>query len=571
MIPGATLSLAGLVVAFAAATTAVGAASGAPVHFLLADLVMGMTFVGCGIGAARLRPGSPAGPMLLACGGLWFVGSYAPTGRPMLSELGFAFEGYYDLVLAALLLILSSTAHRLDPRWLVQALGIATGLRSLGRLLLLGGDANFAAFELVEILSNLAISALAATIGFVAIRRLLSSGPVWRRVRLLVVGVGGLAMAAAAFDSFEYAWSTATGSLVVQLSDPWAELFAWSVFGARLVVPVGFLVATLRLRGAPGPLGPLAAGLEGGRTSTAVGDALRTALGDPSLRLLRPVDGEAWADEDGSPSVLAAPEGGHAVTMVGPRDRPSAALVHDAGLAEQPELLAGVVRILGLALENERLEGELREQLRMVTESRERIVTAAEDERRRLERDLHDGAQQRLIGVMLALQQARSSADANAEPAAIREQLDAAAGETAGAIHDLRELARGIHPAILEDEGLGAAVAALARRVGVRVDLTMSLNGRLPAIVESTVYFTIAEALTNTQRHAEATHARVRVVHDDASLHVEVTDDGRGGAAPERGSGLRGLADRIVAIGGQFEIVSEPGRGTRLRATLPTS
>ena len=270
-----------------------------------------------------------------------------------------------------------------------------------------------------------------------------------------------------------------------------------------------------------------------------MGDAIRTALGDRSLVLMRAADPGTWIGEDGAHAVLPAPGEGRAVTLVGREDEPLAAIVHDPALLEQPELLEAVVRVLRLALENERLESQLREQLQAVTESRERIVTAAEDERRRLERDLHDGAQQRLIGVMLALQQARATADADSVPEALREQLDNAASETTEAINELRELARGIHPAILEDEGLGAAVAALARRAGIPVDVRLDLDGRLPRLVESTAYFTIAEALTNTQRHARASHATVRVAHAGDALELEVSDDGQGGADAARGSGLQ--------------------------------
>jgi len=564
------LVLAACVIAFAMITTVVGMANGAPVQFLATDLVMGLVFVICGLTAVWLRPASPAGAMLLVCGGLWFVGSYAPTGHPVLFPLGFAFERYYDLVLAALLLMLSSPSQRLQPLWLIRALGASMAARSLGRLLLLDPEVNFAAFEAVEIVSNFAIAGFAALVGIVALGRLMRSGPVWRRVRWLILSAGGVAMTAMAFDSFEYAWSTTTGNLLVEIEDPGGEIFGWAVFGARTLVPIAFLLATLRLRSAPGPLGPLSAGLERSDGSGTVGDALRAALGDSSLVLLRPVDGERWITEDGAPAAPPAPSDSRAVTLVGPEDRASAALVHHPGLLEQPELLAAVVRVLRLALENERLESELREQLLAVTESRARIVTAAEEERRRLERDLHDGAQQRLIGVMLALQHARSTADSQGAPEALREQLDAAASETTGAINELRELARGIHPAILEDEGLEVAVAALARRVGIPVEISMTLNGRLRRMVESTTYFTIAEALTNTQRHARANHATVCVVHAGTALELEVTDDGQGGAAAERGSGLSGLADRLMALGGRFEVISNDGRGTRILAMIPT-
>ena len=297
--------------------------------------------------------------------------------------------------------------------------------------------------------------------------------------------------------------------------------------------------------------------------------APRSGIGRSSL--MRAAEPGTWIGEDGAHAALPLPGEGRAVTLVGREDEPLAAIVHDPALLEQPELLEAVVRVLRLALENERLESQLREQLQAVTESRERIVTAAEDERRRLERDLHDGAQQRLIGVMLALQQARATADADSVPEALREQLDNAASETTEAINELRELARGIHPAILEDEGLGAAVAALARRAGIPVDVRLDLDGRLPRLVESTAYFTIAEALTNTQRHARASHATVRVAHAGDALELEVSDDGQGGADAGRGSGLSGLADRVMAVGGRLEVDSEAGGGTRIRATIPTS
>ena len=563
------LALSAAVIGFALLTTGVGMAHGAPLHFLVADLAMGLVFVVCGVAAAWLRPGSPAGPMLLACGGLWFVGSYAPTGHPVLFPLGFAFEGYYDLVLAALLLILSSPSQRIRPRWLIGALGASMGARSLGRLLLLDPDPNFAAFEAVEIVSNFVMAGLAVLVGVAAVRGLIRSGPVWRRVRMLVLIAGAIVMTARAFDSFEYAWSTATGDLLVDIADPAGTIVAWAVFGLRTLVPIAFLEATLRIRSAVGPIGPLSAGLERPGGSATLGDALRAALGDPSLVLLRSNDTEEWVSEAGAPADLPRPIDERSVTLLGPDERPSAAIVHDPALLEQPELLAAVVRVLRLALDNERLEAELREQLQAVTDSRERIVTAAEDERRRLERDLHDGAQQRLIGVMLALQQARSTADAEAAPKSLRDQLESAAREASEAIHELRELARGIHPAILEDEGLEAAVAALARRVGIPVDVGVTLDGRLPRMVESTAYFTIAEALTNTQRHARASHATVRVRQAGASVELEVSDDGQGGAAPERGSGLRGLADRVITLGGQFEVISKAGSGTRIRATMP--
>ncbi|MDQ3880498.1 MAG: histidine kinase [Chloroflexota bacterium] len=580
------------VIAFAAITTVVGALSGAPGEFLALDLATGLTFVGAGLTAAWVRPRSVIAPALLISGALWFVGSYAPSGQPVVTYLGFAFERYYDLVLAALLLILSSPAQRLERRSAVALLASAMAVRSLGRLFLQDPVRTYgcaecvpnpfavwperAAFETVEIASNVAVVGAIALITIVVIRRLVRAGPAVRRARWPMLIAGGLAMGAAAFDALEYAYSTWTSAPLVQLPDPWDAVFSWAQFAARTLVPLAFLVVTVRLRSAPGPLGALAARLDRSSGSGSIGDALRTALGDPSLVLLRPADGdrgepsEVWITEVGTPAERPRASADRDVTFVGPPERLLAALLHDRALRDQPQLLEAVVRVLRLALENERLEASLREQLRAVTESRQRIVTATEEERRRLERDLHDGAQQRLVGVMLALRQAREAAAAGADPGALSEELDAAARQTSEAMRELRELARGIHPAILEDEGLAAAVRALSRRAGIPVAMRLAVNGRLPRVVESTAYFTIAEALTNAGRHARAAHAQVRIEQSDRTLEVEVTDDGDGGAQPERGSGLRGLADRVTAVGGSFEIASEPGRGTRIRATIPT-
>ena len=573
------------VAAFALVTTLVGIASGAPVDFLVLDLVTGSSFLAAGLVAARLRPGSPAVPALLTAAALWFVGSYGPSGQPILSQLGFAFERWYDVVLAALLLALSSRAQRLEPPGVVGLLVAAFALRSGGRLFLVDPVRSYGcatcppnpfaistdprAFEAVEIGANTSIAILAAVVGVIVVRRLVQAGPVLRRVRWPILIAGVLAMAAATLDAAEYAWSTATGALLLELGAPLDLVLDWGLFVARVLVPLAILLATLRLRAASGPLGPFAARLDQTSSSGTAEAALRVALGDPSLLLLRRHADGTWRSEGGNPVDLPADGSGRAVTLVGPADRALAAVIHDPALADQPELVQGVVHVLRLALENERLEGELREQLQAVTESRTRIVTAVEDERRRLERDLHDGAQQRLIGVTLALQQARGTAESVRAPDALRRHLDAAAQETNEAIRELRELARGIHPAILADEGLPAAVTALARRAGIAVDVRVDVTGRLPSVVESTAYFTVAEALTNTQRHSGATHASVRLACVDGTLQVEVGDDGQGGARPDRGSGLRGLADRVQAVGGRLDIESDRRIGTRVRATIP--
>ena len=199
--------------------------------------------------------------------------------------------------------------------------------------------------------------------------------------------------------------------------------------------------------------------------------------------------------------------------------------------------------------------------------SRARIVEATDAERRRLERNLHDGAQQRLVALSLSLRLALSRV--HTDPAGTTDLLDESVAELAGATAELRELARGIHPAVLTDRGLDAALKAVAARAPVPVEVTSNLAERLPAPVEAAAYFVVAEALTNVARYAEATRADVQIERDGTSVTVEVTDDGAGGADPGTGSGLRGLADRVATLDGSLDVVSPPGKGTIVRAVLP--
>jgi signal transduction histidine kinase len=199
--------------------------------------------------------------------------------------------------------------------------------------------------------------------------------------------------------------------------------------------------------------------------------------------------------------------------------------------------------------------------------SRKRIVTAADEARRRLERNLHDGAQQRFVSLSLALRLTQSLLESDTEKAA--EHLRGAQRELTQGLEELRELARGIHPAILTERGLRAAVDSLVLRAQVPVDVTDMPEGRLPPEVEAAAYYVVSECVANVTRYAGAERASVAVSLTGATAVVEVADDGAGGADPSLGSGLRGLADRVEAIGGRLEIVSPPGAGTRVRAVLP--
>jgi signal transduction histidine kinase len=220
-----------------------------------------------------------------------------------------------------------------------------------------------------------------------------------------------------------------------------------------------------------------------------------------------------------------------------------------------------------VAVENVRLDAELQARLDELRESRARIVEAGYAERRRVERDLHDGAQQRLVALALELQMVRSRMES--DPGAAAGMLEEAAGELAAATQELRELARGIHPALLSDRGLEAALEALAQRAPLPVTVEAEHGERPSEAVEAAAYFVVSEALTNVTRHAGARSAEVRVARRDGWLDLEVRDDGSGGADVAAGSGLRGLADRIGALGGTLEIDSPPGAGTTLRVSLP--
>jgi signal transduction histidine kinase len=222
-----------------------------------------------------------------------------------------------------------------------------------------------------------------------------------------------------------------------------------------------------------------------------------------------------------------------------------------------------------VAKENVRLDAELQARLDELRESRARIVEAGYAERRRVERDLHDGAQQRLVALALQMQIVRAKLET--DPAAAADLLEGAADELTGATEELRELARGLHPPLLADRGLVPALEALASRAPVPVAVQAEEIEPAPEAVEAAAYFVVAEALTNVARHAEADRAVVRVARPDGMLCVEVEDDGNGRADVAAGSGLRGLADRVGALDGTLEVEGRPGRGSTVRATLPVA
>jgi signal transduction histidine kinase len=292
-------------------------------------------------------------------------------------------------------------------------------------------------------------------------------------------------------------------------------------------------------------------------------ERLSRALGDPTLDVAYRLGDGRYVDAAGRP--IALPQGpDRAVTAVTAGGEEIAALVHDPALLDEPGLVESVRATAGLVLDNERLAAEVRSQLAEVRASRGRIVAAGDAERRRIERNLHDGAQQRLVTLSLALGLEASRADTTAAGALSRAQ-----DEVELAIAELRELARGIHPTLLRDEGLEAAVEALARRTPLPVTVRGTVRDRLPDAVELAAYFVAAESLTNVVKHASATEASVMLGREPGVLRISVTDDGVGGARVAADSGLAGLRDRLEALDATLVIESEPAEGTTVSAEIP--
>lgn len=331
---------------------------------------------------------------------------------------------------------------------------------------------------------------------------------------------------------------------------------------AVLVGPGAFLVGLVRERLSYGSVAELVRTIERAPIGQLQG-ALRRALRDPGLRVGFP-SAEGYVDESGE--VLALPTGrSQAVLTIG-GEPPIAVVLHDASLANEPTLLTAASAATRLALDNARLHALVQEQLGEVRASRRRIIEAGADQRRRLERDLHDGAQQRMLAVGIALQLLQRQIGGGA---GATELLTEARTELDAALAELRELARGIHPAVLSAQGLGAAVRMLARRVPVPVAVEDAVAHRPAQAVESAAYFIVSEALNNVVKHAHARSVRILLCRNENWLHVEVVDDGVGGADAERGSGLRGIVDRAAAFDGAVHITDVQPTGTRIAVDLP--
>ena len=298
-----------------------------------------------------------------------------------------------------------------------------------------------------------------------------------------------------------------------------------------------------------------------------VREMLAERLGDRSLNIAYWLpDRGVFVDDRGHRVDLPGAGSGRAWTAVEREGTRVAAIVHDAELDATPELVHAAASAAALAIDNERLKADLRARLEELRHSRRRIVEAADDARREIERNLHDGAQQQLVSLALDLRLLRARLKHDPELAGTVEEL---ADKLAAALAELRELARGIHPAVLSDHGLAPAIHVLVERVPIAVECELTIEERLPAPVEAAAYFVVAEGLTNVIKYANATTAKVSVRRRRGEVEVEVSDNGVGGAQLDVGTGLRGLSDRLAALEGELALKSPLGEGTRLSAWIP--
>jgi signal transduction histidine kinase len=526
-------------------------------------LWISLPYIGAGLIAWSRRPDSRLGPLMIAGGFAIGLSALQLADDLTLTTVGSVF----DILPAAIFLhvYLAFPDGRLQSRferWLVvAAYAIAIGPQ-LAKMVLGSFDNHLqvtsrpdlaSAVERAQLLSMSVICLIG--IGLLLARRRHAGRPRRRMLALLIDSfVLGLLMIAALLA----AGPLGTPSNVYTL----IQRTAFAIVGLS---PIVFLFGLLDARLARSAVGNLVIELQRESSPSELRNALARALRDPTLTLGYWVpEYEEYVDLDGQPVDLT--EVGLGTTLIDRDGAHVAALVHDPTLDDEPELLDAVGAVAGFALENARLHAELAARLEDVRGSRARVLEAGQAERKRLERDLHDGAQQRLVALALQLKLLEKRlAD---DPSAV-ERLDVAQREVALSLEELRDLARGIHPAVLSAHGLAVALEQVAARAPVPVKLDVDLPERLPEPVELAAYFVISEALANVGKYAQATAVRLVVARRDGVAVIEVADDGVGGADDARGSGLRGLADRVESLGGRLEVVSPVGRGTVLTAELP--
>ena len=526
-------------------------------------LLVGWSFIGTGLFAWWRRPGNRTGLLMVLAGAAWFATGIRASDSDVLFTIGIALDGVLPAILGHLLLAFPSGRLHTRAERLVVAAGYFTvtvlQVPSLlfeepdepRNLLIVRGDQPLSdALDAMQF--GVALAILTASVVLLVRRGLGGGGRAQRRALVPVLWTAG-----ATFTVFVISKAFDAAGHPQHVLDLLTEALV-------ATIPFGFLIGLLRSRLAQGAAmsalisqvaqipgeGPLRA-------------ALAEALGDPSLALAYWLpESERFVDALGHPVTVEGP----GWTEVELQGRRIAAIAHDPALSDEPQLVRTAGAAAALALENQRLAAELRARIEELRASRARLVEAGDAERRRLERDLHDGAQSRLVALALKLRLARMKVPPDSEAAQL---LDESSAELQDSLNELRELARGLHPAVLVDRGLNAAVRILASRAPVPVDIDALPPDPLPQPIELAVYFVVAEALTNVAKYAQATSAAVSITATAGRVTVEVSDDGIGGADIASGSGLRGLSDRVAALDGRLHVDSPSGDGTRLRAEIP--
>jgi signal transduction histidine kinase len=335
------------------------------------------------------------------------------------------------------------------------------------------------------------------------------------------------------------------------------------------VMALGFLVGAVRWRFAVGAgLYRLAPRLHAGTDPETLRQALAEAMDDPSLELVYRSSSGRWLDTHGRRVTLPATGSGRAHTVISDADSEVAAIIHDDALRDHGDFVHAVGGLALVVLTNQRLAAQVEVSVQEVRRSRERILAVADEERRRIERDLHDGAQQRLVALRIKLQLASERSVEDHLPDA--DQLHQLSEDVGDALDEVRSLAAGVYPALLVDCGLEEALRSIARRSTLPVSVTAQGVGRFPQQVEAAVYFCCLEALQNAAKHADAGSVSIVVLHSRA-LRFEVRDDGCGFDvdAQRPGQGLTNIRDRLVAVGGTLVVESRTGRGTRIAGAIP--
>ena len=524
-------------------------------------LLVGWSFIGTGMFAWWRRPANRTGLLMIAAGFALFASELSASDEDLLFTIGLALDGLFIAVVAHLLVAFPTGRLQTRAERAVAAVGYFTvtalQVPSLlfeepdepRNLLIVEPDQGLSdALDAVQY--GVAVALVVCSVVLI-VRRERATGGARRRALMPVLWTGGIAFASFLItNGFDAAGAP-------------SRTLEWISQALVATVPFGFLAGLLRSRLAEGAaLSALVARLGDLPGEGPLRAALAEALGDPSLALAYWLpESSRFVDALGRPVTVSGP----GWTEVELHGRRIAAIAHDPSLSEEPELVRTAGAAAALALENQRLSAELRARIEELRTSRARLVEAGDAERRRLERNLHDGAQSRLVALALKLRLARMNVDPGSKAALL---LDESSAELQESLDELRELARGIHPAILSDRGLEAALRALADRAPVPVSLTVAA-GELPPTVETAIYFVVAEALTNVAKYARASAATVAVQRTPDGVTVEITDDGTGGADVTAGSGLRGLEDRVAALDGRLEVHSPPGGGTRLRVEIP--